>query len=339
MIRYIIKRLVYAVLTLFVLISLTFFMMRMLPGNPFIGDKTVSATAMANMNAKYGLDKPVFVQYLMYMGNCLRGDLGISITYNRDVMTIISESFLVSADLGIRAIIFAVIIGILLGGGFGALLLAQKKANRKSQFAFILGVVLGTLAAIKRGSVWDSVSMFIAMIGVSVPSFILGAVLQYFLGLQLRKTFGINLFPIQGWGKFNQTLLPSFALGLGSLATVSRLMRTSMLDVLGQDYIKTAKSKGLSQGKILWRHALRNAIMPVVTVMGPTVASVLTGTFVIESIFNIPGLGKYFVTSIKDLDYTMIGGTVVFYGGLLIVCTLVVDLLYGFIDPRVKLEG
>ena len=311
MIRYIIKRLVYAVLTLFVLISLTFFMMRMLPGDPVIGDKTVSATAMANMNAKYGLDKPVFVQYLMYMGNCLRGDLGISITYNRDVMTIISESFLVSADLGIRAIIFAVIIGIL----------------------------LGAVAAIKRGSVWDSVSMFIAMIGVSVPSFILGAVLQYFLGLQLRKTFGINLFPIQGWGKFNQTLLPSFALGLGSLATVSRLMRTSMLDVLGQDYIKTAKSKGLSQGKILWRHALRNAIMPVVTVMGPTVASVLTGTFVIESIFNIPGLGKYFVTSIKDLDYTMIGGTVVFYGGLLIVCTLVVDLLYGFIDPRVKLEG
>ena len=311
MIRYIIKRLVYAVLTLFVLISLTFFMMRMLPDDPFIGDKTVSATAMANMNAKYGLDKPVFVQYLMYMGNCLRGDLGISITYNRDVMTIISESFLVSADLGIRAIIFAVIIGIL----------------------------LGAVAAIKRGSVWDSVSMFIAMIGVSVPSFILGAVLQYFLGLQLRKTFGINLFPIQGWGKFNQTLLPSFALGLGSLATVSRLMRTSMLDVLGQDYIKTAKSKGLSQGKILWRHALRNAIMPVVTVMGPTVASVLTGTFVIESIFNIPGLGKYFVTSIKDLDYTMIGGTVVFYGGLLIVCTLVVDLLYGFIDPRVKLEG
>ena len=204
MIRYIIKRLVYAVLTLFVLISLTFFMMRMLPGDPFIGDKTVSATAMANMNAKYGLDKPVFVQYLMYMGNCLRGDLGISITYNRDVMTIISESFLVSADLGIRAIIFAVIIGIL----------------------------LGAVAAIKRGSVWDSVSMFIAMIGVSVPSFILGAVLQYFLGLQLRKTFGINLFPIQGWGKFNQTLLPSFALGLGSLATVSRLMRTSMLDVL-----------------------------------------------------------------------------------------------------------
>ena len=310
MIRYIIKRLVYAVLTLFVLISLTFFMMRMLPGDPFIGDKTVSATAMANMNAKYGLDKPVFVQYLMYMGNCLRGDLGISITYNRDVMTIISESFLVSADLGIRAIIFAVIIGIL----------------------------LGAVAAIKRGSVWDSVSMFIAMIGVSVPSFILGAVLQYFLGLQLRKTFGINLFPIQGWGKFNQTLLPSFALGLGSLATVSRLMRTSMLDVLGQDYIKTAKSKGLSQGKILWRHALRNAIMPVVTVSGSMIASTMVGSFIVENIFNIPGMGKYLVDAVKTSDYTMIMGTTILLSSMVIIANVVVDILYKIIDPRIKLQ-
>ncbi len=311
MLRYIVKRLAYAVLTLFVLISLTFFMMRMLPGDPFLGDKTVSATTLANMNAKYGLDKPVFIQYITYIGNCIRGDLGMSIVYNRDVTGIISESFLVSADLGIRALIFAVIIGIL----------------------------LGAVAAVKRGGFMDSFSMFIAMIGVSVPSFILGALLQYSLGLQLRKAFRITLFPIQGWGTLQHTLLPAFALGLGSLATVSRLMRTSMLDVLSSDYIKTAKSKGLSQRQIIFRHALRNAIMPVVTIMGPTVASVLTGTFVIESIFNIPGLGKYFVISIKDLDYTMISGTVVFYGGLLILCTLVVDLLYGFIDPRVKLEG
>ena len=244
------------------------------------------------------------------MGNCLRGDLGMSIVYNRDVMGIISDSFMVSADLGIRALLFAT----------------------------IMGILLGAVAAVKRGSITDSFSMFVAMVGVSVPSFILGALLQYFLGLQLRKTFHINLFPIQGWGSFNQTILPAFALGLGSLATVSRLMRTSMLDVLSSDYIKTAKSKGLSQRQIIWRHAVRNAIMPVVTIMGPTVAAVLTGTFVIESIFNIPGLGKYFVISIKDLDYTMISGTVVFYGGLLILCTLVVDLLYGFIDPRVKLE-
>ena len=310
MIRYIIKRLVYAVLTLFVLISLTFFMMRMLPGDPFIGDKTVSATAMANMNAKYGLDKPVFVQYLMYMGNCLRGDLGISITYNRDVMTIISESFLVSADLGIRAIIFAVIIGIL----------------------------LGAVAAIKRGSVWDSVSMFIAMIGVSVPSFILGAVLQYFLGLQLRKTFGINLFPIQGWGKFNQTLLPSFALGLGSLATVSRLMRTSMLDVLGQDYIRTARAKGVSGKKIIFGHALKNSLIPVITYFGPMLAFIVTGSMVVEQIFAVPGIGRQFVSSITNRDYTMIMGTTIFLASLIVIMNLISDLLYKVVDPRIDYE-
>lgn len=310
MLRYFLKRVAYAVLTLFLLITLTFFMMRLLPGDPFTGDKAISETAMANMEAKYGLDKPVVVQYFMYMGNCLRGDLGISITYNQPVMDIISDAFLISADLGIRAIIFAV----------------------------IAGVLLGALAAIKRGTALDSASMFVAMIGVSVPSFILGALLQYFLALQLPKLIGFRIFPVQGWGSFAQTVLPAFALGLSSLATVSRLMRTSMLDVLSQDYIKTAKAKGLSQGKILWRHAFRNAIMPVVTIIGPTVASVLTGTFVIESIFNIPGLGKYFVMSIKDSDYTMISGTTVFYGALLVACTLVVDLLYGLIDPRVKLE-
>lgn len=310
MLRYFLKRVAYAVLTLFLLITLTFFMMRLLPGDPFTGDKAISDTAMANMEAKYGLDKPVVVQYFMYIGNCLRGDLGISITYNQPVMDIIADAFLISADLGLRAIIFAV----------------------------IAGVLLGALAAIKRGTALDSTSMFIAMVGVSVPSFILGALLQYFLALQLPKLIGFRIFPVQGWGSFAQSVLPAFALGLSSLATVSRLMRTSMLDVLNQDYIKTAKAKGLSQGKILWRHAFRNAIMPVVTIIGPTVASVLTGTFVIESIFNIPGLGKYFVMSIKDSDYTMISGTTVFYGALLVACTLVVDLLYGLIDPRVKLE-
>lgn len=311
MLKYTLKRIGYAVLTLFVLITLTFFMMRMLPGDPFLGDKQITGVALENMKAKYGLDKPVIMQFFMYIGNCLRGDLGVSITYNKPVNDIISEAFVVSADLGIRALIFAV----------------------------IAGVLLGMVAAVKRGSAWDSASMFIAMIGVSVPSFIMGALFQYFLALQLRKVLGFTLFPVQGWGTFAKTILPSFALGLGSLATVSRLMRTSMLDVLGQDYIKTAKAKGLSQRMIIFRHAVRNAIMPVLTILGPTVASVLTGTFVIESIFNIPGLGKYFVMSIKDLDYTMISGTTVFYGALLIACTLIVDLLYGLIDPRVKLEG
>lgn len=311
MLRYVLKRIGYAVLTLFFLITIVFFMMRALPGDPFIGDKTPSATTMANMRAKYGLDKPRAVQYFIYLGNVLRGDLGISLTYERPVVDIVKSAFAVSADLGIRALIFAVIIGVL----------------------------LGALAAIKRGGPMDTFSMVIAMIGVSVPSFILGALLQYFLALKLNQAVGHQVLAVQGWGSFKQTVLPAFALGLGSLATVSRLMRTSMLDVLNQDYIKTARAKGLSQRKILWRHAVRNAIMPVVTIMGPTTAAVLTGTFVIESIFNIPGLGKYFSMSVKDLDFTMIGGTTIFYGALLIVCTLIVDLLYGFIDPRVKLEG
>ena len=306
MLRYILKRIAYGILTLFALITLTFFMMRAIPGTPFIGDKTPSPTTLANMEAKYGLDKPPIIQYFMFIGNCLRGDLGISISYeNRSVNQIIASSFPVSVELGAQAIIFAMIAGIL----------------------------LGAVAAVKRGTIVDSLSMFIAIVGVSVPSFILGAVLQYFLAVKLK------LVPVQGWGTFAQTLLPSFALGMSSLATVSRLMRTSMLDVLSQDYIKTAKAKGLSQGKILWRHALRNAIMPVITIIGPTVAAVFTGSFVVESIFNIPGLGRYFVMSIKDMDYTLISGTTIFYGALLILCTLIVDLLYGVVDPRVKLEG
>ena len=177
--RYIIKRLAYAVLTLFALILLTFFMMRWLPGDPFIGEKTVSATAMDNMRIKYGLDRPVIVQFFIYLGNCLRGDLGVSITYSRSVTEVISSAFLVSVDLGTRALLFAL----------------------------IAGVLLGAIAAVKRGTFADSFSMFIAMIGVSVPSFIMGALLQYFLALQLRKVFGITWFPIQGWGQLKHTFL------------------------------------------------------------------------------------------------------------------------------------
>ena len=311
MLRYIVKRIAYAILTLFVLITLTFFMMRLLPGEPFTGDKAIKPAVMENMMAKYGLDKPPGEQYLIFMGNCLKGDLGISIVHNRPVSELIGLAFPASARLGVSAIIFAL----------------------------LFGVLLGAVAAVKRGSILDSGAMLVAMLGVSVPSFILGALFQYFLALQLNRAVGTMVFPIQGWGTVRHMFLPAFALGLGSLATVSRLMRTSMLDVLGQDYIKTAKAKGLSQGKVLWRHALRNAIMPIVTVMGPIIASVLTGSFVVESIFNVPGLGKYFVSSIRDLDYTMVSGTTVFYGALLILCALIVDLLYGLIDPRVKLEG
>jgi oligopeptide transport system permease protein len=308
-IKYIIKRLFYACLTLLVLVTLTFFMMRLLPGDPFIGEKAIPETTMEALNAKYGLDKPMITQLFMYMGNVFRGDLGLSIHYNRPVTDIIAQAFPYSFDLGMRSLIFATVIGIL----------------------------LGIVAAVKRGTKWDTITMLFAIIGVSVPGFIVGALLQYFLGLKLFQLTGVRFFPITGWGSAASKLLPAFALSFGSLATISRLMRTSMLDVLGQDYIKTAKSKGLSQKKIIWKHAVRNAIMPVITVLGPIAAAVLTGAFVVENIFAIPGMGKFFVLSITTQDYTMISGTTLFYGAFLVAANLIVDLAYGFIDPRVKL--
>ena len=311
MVKYILKRLAFSIVTLFVLITLTFFLMQLLPGDPFTGEKQIPEVIMANMRAKYGLDKPVWQQYLIYIGNVVQGDLGVSIVYNRSINLMISESFFVSASLGIRSVIFA----------------------------FIGGVLLGTLAALNRGKFWDSLTMFIAIVGVSVPSFVMASLLQYFLGLKLFQATGLRLFAVSGWGAFNQQLLPVFALGLGTLASISRLTRTSMLDVLGQDYIKTAKAKGLGQSAIILKHALRNAIMPVVTILGPVIAGLLTGGFVVESVFSIPGLGRYFVQSVQSLDYTMIAGSTIFYGAFLIFMNLVVDIAYCIIDPRVKLEG
>lgn len=310
--KYIAKRLLYAFLTLMVLVALTFFMMRLLPGDPFIGEKAVPETTLKALNEKYGLDKPLIIQLGMYVSNIFKGDLGLSMYYNRPVTDVIFQAFPYSLELGLRSIIFAT----------------------------ILGVLLGIVAAVKRGTVWDTAAMLFAVIGVSVPSFIIGALLQYFLGLKLFQATGIKFFPITGWTTEASKLLPSFALSFGTLATISRLMRTSMLDTLGQDYIKTAKSKGLSQQKIIWRHAVRNAIMPVITVLGPITASVLTGAFVVENIFSVPGMGKFFVISIQNRDYTMISGMTLFYGTFLVAANLIVDLLYGFIDPRVKLvEG
>lgn len=309
--RYILKRVAYSIVTLFVLFTLTFFMMQLLPGDPFTGEKEIAPSIMANLKAKYGLDKPAWEQYFIYLGNAVQGDLGISIAYDRPITRMISESFAVSASLGIRSVIFALIGGIL----------------------------IGTFAALNRGKFADSVAMFIAIVGVSVPSFVMASLLQYVLGLKLFQATGVRIFAISGWGAFNQELLPVFALGLGSLASLSRLTRTSMLDVLGSDYIKTAKAKGLSQAAIILKHALRNAVMPVVTVLGPTIAGLLTGGFVVEQIFSIPGLGRYFVTSVQGNDYTMIAGSTIFYGAFLILMNLLVDIAYCFIDPRVKLEG
>lgn len=309
MAKYILKRLVYSFLTIFLIVALTFFMMHALPGDPFTTGKAIDPQIMAALKEKYDLDKPVPQQFVKYCMNVLQGDLGTSLQYKRPVVDIIGESFPYSFELGVRALIFATVAGLL----------------------------LGILAAVKRGTVWDSGSMLVAMLGVSMPSFIIGALLQFFLGLQLQKALGFSVFPITGWTTEMSKILPAFALGFGTLAIVSRLMRTSMLDVLNQDYIKTAKAKGLSHKKIIWRHAVRNAIMPIVTVMGPQAAAILTGALVVEKLFSIPGMGKFFVTSINNNDFTMIAGTTIFYGVFLVAANLIVDILYCFIDPRVKL--
>lgn len=286
-----------------------------MPGDPFIGAKAIPDATRQALYEKYGLDKPMIVQYGTFLGNILQGDLGTSTHYKgRDVSTIIAESFPYSFDLGIRALLFAT----------------------------IGGIFLGIYASKHHGKLGDSMSMIVAVLGVSVPSFIVGALLQFFLSLSLNQLLrgfvpGITLFPVMGWQTEMHKILPAFALGFGSLATLSRLMRTSMLDVLSQDYIKTAKAKGLNQRAITWRHAVRNAIMPIITVLGPITAAVLTGAFVVENIFGIPGMGKFFVLSVQARDYTLIAGTTIFYGAFLIIANFVVDLVYGLVDPRVKL--
>lgn len=310
MLQYVLKRIGYSLLTLFVLITVTFFLMQLLPGDPFLGEKAVPDNIKEVLNAKYGLNQPVHVQYFKYLGNIARGDFGDSMAYrNRSVNDIIKQAFPYSFDLGIRALIFAIIAGIL----------------------------LGTIAGVNHGKAWDTTAVLIAVIGVSVPSFIMGSVLQYFLALKLQQFIGIKIIPIGGWDTIFHKLLPPFALGLGSLATIARLMRASMLDVVSQDYVKTARSKGLSEKTIVWKHCIRNAILPIVTILGPLSATILTGTFVVEKIFNIPGLGMFFIQSVQMTDYTMITGLTLFYGFFLIFANMLVDIAYGFIDPRIRL--
>jgi oligopeptide transport system permease protein len=302
--KFILKRVIISLLTLLVLITVVFLLVRLMPGGPFT-DPKMTAEIKARMEAYYGLDKPLLQQYLQYLGNLLKGDLGYSMRYtNRTVNDILATAFPYSADLGIRALVMAV----------------------------SFGLVLGITAALHRGKTLDFVCIFIAIIGTSVPDFIMGGVLQYFFGYKW------GLFPVAQYYGFEYTILPSIALSLPTMAMVSRVMRSSMLEVVGQDYIKTARSKGISRLRIVTRHQVRNAIIPIITIMGPNVAAILTGTFVIESVFAIPGMGKYYVESVNANDYTMILGMTVFYGAFLILASTVVDILYGVVDPRIRVD-
>ncbi|MCR8656793.1 ABC transporter permease [Paenibacillus endoradicis] len=301
--KYIIKRILISLLTIWLLATVSFFLLRSLPGNPFQTEVLLSEEAQQRMIEYYGYNEPLHQQYLKYMGNLLQGDLGYSLKYvNRSVNSIISDSFPVSAELGLRALAIALPIGLL----------------------------LGVIAARRRGKAADYLCVFVAVIGISVPSFIVGTLLQYSFSVKL------NWFPVAQWKGLEYTILPSIAMGLGLLATLTRLMRASMLEVTTQDYIKTAKAKGLNERQIVWRHQLRNSMLPIVTVLGPLVANVLMGTFVVEQIFAIPGLGLHFVQSVQSLDYTMALGLTVFFGAFLVTANFIVDLVYGFIDPRIR---
>lgn len=293
-----------SIITLWAIVTITFFLMHAIPGNPFAKEGKMPPVVYENLQKKYGLDKPLYQQYLIYLGNLIRGDFGDSMKSRVETVNdMIERGFPVSARLGAQALVFAL----------------------------VFGPALGAMAALYQNKIPDYISMIVAIIGISVPSFVMGTFLIQFVAKN------IGFFPIGGWGEFKHTILPSFALGLMPLATMARLMRSSMLEVLNQDYIKTAKSKGLTKFAVIMKHAVRNAILPVVSVLGITISNLLVGSFVIEKIFGIPGLGMFFVKSIGNRDYTLIMGTTVFYALILILMLLLVDITYMLVDPRIRL--
>ena len=304
--KYLLKRVFYMILTLFLVATITFFLMKLMPGTPFTNQQKMSATQIAVVNKQYGLDKPIWQQYLSYMLNAAHGDFGTSFQFsNQSVSYLISSRIGPSAQLGIQAIIFGV----------------------------VLGIIVGSFAAINRNTWIDTLCTVLSIIGKSVPNFVLAVLLQYYIALKL------NWLPVAGWNGFNYTILPTIALGVGPLAETARFVRTGMVDVLNSDYIELARAKGMSRFGIVYHHALRNSLIPLVTLIGPYTVALMTGSMVIENIFSIPGIGEQFVKSITTNDYpTIMGVTMLFSAGLVLVI-LLTDIVYGFIDPRIRLAG
>lgn len=304
--KYLLKRVLYMLLTLFLVATITFFLMKLMPGTPYTNQAKMTASQIEIMNKQYGLDKPIWEQYLIYIFGMFHGDFGTSFQYsNQPVAYLISSRLGASMQLGLQAMIFGV----------------------------FFGVILGAAAAIKHNTWADTGATVIAIIGKSVPNFVLAILLQYYIALKL------GWFPIAGWGQFSNTILPTIALGVGPLAETARFIRTSMVEVLNSDYIELAKAKGLSKFEVVYHHTLRNSLIPLVTLLGPYTVALMTGSMVIENIFNIPGIGEQFVKSIMTNDYpTIMGVTMVFSIGLVVVI-LITDIIYGLIDPRIRLEG
>lgn len=306
MTKYLLKRIFYMILTLFLVATITFFLMKFMPGSPYANEEKLTPQQIHIMNEQYGLNKPLIVQYLLYLGGMLHGDFGTSFQYsNQPVSSLIAARLGASVQLGLQALIVGV----------------------------ILGVIIGSIAAMKQGTWVDSTATVIAIIGKSVPNFVLAVLLQYYIGLKL------GWFSIAGWGDFSQTILPTIALSVGPLAETARFIRTSMVDTLSSDYIELGKAKGLSRMEVIRKHAMRNSFIPLVTLIGPYAVALMTGSMVIENIFNIPGIGEQFVKSILTNDYPTIMGVTMVYCIGLVVILLITDIIYGLIDPRIRLSG
>ena len=304
--KFVLKRLLMAIVTMWVIITITFVIMHAVPGDPFAREGKMPEQVYQNLRAQYGLDKPVSEQYVIYLKNIMKGDFGKSMKSQAETVNqMIKRGAPVSAQIGFQAFIISI----------------------------ILGPALGSIAALYQNKLPDYITMIIAIIGISVPSFIFATLLVQFVAKQ------VAWLPISGWGTFRHSILPSLSLALMPIAASARLMRSSMLEVLGQDYIRTARSKGLSKFKVIMGHAVRNAILPVVSTLGTTLSGLLTGSFVIEKIFGVPGLGNFLISSVTNRDYTLIMGTTIFYSFVLIILLLIVDILYVVIDPRIQLTG
>lgn len=304
MTRYILQRVIAMILTMVVVITLTFILMHAIPGGPFASEKNLPPQIKANIEAKYGLNKPLYQQYFDYWAGLLRGDLGPSYKYpGRTVNDLIEDGFPISAELGIYAILLMLFIGI----------------------------PAGIISALRQYHWQDSVVMIFATLGVAVPSFVLATLFIYIFSSRL------GILPAARWLGWQYKIMPTVALSAYNVSFIARLTRSSMLDVMSQDYIRTARAKGLSETAVVIKHALKNSLIPIVTVLGPLIAAVLTGSFVIEKIFAIPGLGRQFVDSVSNRDYTTIMGVTIFYGAFLVIMNLIVDIIYVFIDPRIKL--
>lgn len=303
MLRYIIKRILLAIATIFIICFITFFLMHAVPGGPFNREKALSQATIDALNARYGLDQPLWTQFVNYLKNLLKGDFGVSLKNGREISAIFAESFPISAKLGLMAI----------------------------TIALIFGTILGSIAAIMRNKWPDRIIVFCSTLFTAVPSFVLATL--------LLLIFSIELGWVPVWSATEtHYLLPVIALSAYPMAYTTRLAKTSMLDALSQDYIRTARSKGVARRRIIFKHALRNSLIPIITYAGPQIAYIITGSMVVETVFTIGGIGTKFVSAINNRDYTLIMATTIFLATLMVVANVICDLLYKLVDPRIKYE-